>query len=254
MAIPWDALSDVGEWGGTLIGELLAAGDYEAAEKLMAKVPGLYESIDPRAFDAGPTAHERVQSELDPTPRLQQARVLDELARQWGEGGLDAGARADLAEGLGAAAQQERAQRGAILQGAAARGRTGSGTTLAAQMAAQQQSADRASRTGLRAAGDAQARAYQALADSGDLAGVMRGEDYRQASDRASARDRIEQFNKQNQMGATFRKVDGLAGAYGQQAGVHMGKGKRKVNTGAALGRGIGSAAGTVGKFATGGF
>lgn len=234
----------VGGEVGAIIGQLMAAGDFEAAQRIYDQIAGIYENLDPNAFNLGPTAFERVQDELDPSTRLRQAQVLDELSRQWEQGGMDAGARADLAEGLGAAAQQERAQRGAILQGAAARGAGRSGATLAAQMAAQQQSADRASRTGLRASADAQARAYQALADSGALASQLRGQDYQQASDKAAARDAIERFNRQNQSQLAQLRAQGLAGAHRDRAQARERRGQRTVQTAYGVGSGVGRAGG----------
>jgi hypothetical protein len=232
---------------GAAIGQLLAAGDYEEAQRLYEQVAGVYEGIDPNAFNLGPTAFERVQGEMDPTTRLRQAQVLDELSKRWEQGGMDAGARADLAEGLGGAAQMARANQGAVLQNAAARGQSRSGATLAAQLGAGQQAATRANQAGLRASADAQARAYQALADSGGLAGQLHGQDYGEATDRASARDAIERFNRQNQTQQANLRAQGLAGAYSQQAGNKQAKGDRTVQTAYGIGSGLGRGAGMAG-------
>lgn len=223
-----DAGAGIGGTIGALIGEAMAAGDYEEAERLMRQASRAYEDIDPSAvvgaesaYDLGPSAYDGMQ--VDPGTRLMQARVMDELARRGLEGGMDADARADLNEGLLAAAQQERSSRGAIIQDAAARGMGRSGAALAAQLQAHGGAAQRANQAGLRAAADAQARAYQALAQSSDLAGAIRGQDYQQASDKARATDLIAQHNARNRQDVQARNIDRQYQAQQQRFANRMG-------------------------------
>jgi hypothetical protein len=262
-----DIGADVGGVFGSLIGQLWAEGDEKKRRELLEEIEGLYGEIpvellpkEEQVVDMGPTAFEEVSE--DPALREQQLASMQAFREMYEAGGLDAGARADLAEAQAATAQQERAQRGAILNEAQARGAGNGNATLLAQFAAQQGSAQRAGMEGMRAAGDAQQRAFQALHAAGSLAGDVRGQDYGVSSDKARARDLVAERNSRNrqdvygrnvdrdfqaQQGTIdnrFRRAHGQAGAKGSQADMYGDNAQRKRNIGYNAGRVGGGVAG----------
>jgi hypothetical protein len=262
-----DIGADVGGVFGSLFGDLWARGDEEERRKLLQQIQDLYGEIptelipqEEQVVDMGPSAFEGLQE--DPALRQQQLTNLQALNELYQAGGLDAGARADLAEAQAATAQQERAQRGAILNDFASRGGANGNASLVAQLASQQGSAQRAGMEGMRAAGDAQQRALQALMASGSLAGEVRGQDYNVAGDKARASDLVAERNSRNrqdvygrnvdrnfqaQQGTIsnrFRQADGQAGAIGARADLYGEDARRKRNIGYNAGRVGGGAAG----------
>lgn len=98
-----------------------------------------------------------------------------------------------------AAAQQEKANREAILSNARQRGIAGSGLEMAAQLAGEQGAANRANQAGIDAQVAAQQRGLQALQQAGQMASTMRGQDVDVAAKKAAAQDAINQWNAQNQ-------------------------------------------------------
>lgn len=91
-----------------------------------------------------------------------------------------------------------RGQREAILQNAQSRGIGGSGLELMSQLQNQQDSATRTSQRDMDIAGQAQARALEALIQGGQLGGQMQSQDFNQQAQVAGANDAIAQFNAQN--------------------------------------------------------
>ena len=155
--------------------------------------------LDPelsQAILADPSAMQEVGADPE-LVRAQQASLgaLQNIARQ---GGLDLQSRARLAEAQGQIGQQARGQREALLAQQQRQGTLGSGQGLAAQLMAQQGAADQASRAGLQAAASADERALQALMQSGQMAGDMRGQKFSEDERRAQAMDRINRFNTQH--------------------------------------------------------
>ena len=69
------------------------------------------------------------------------------------------------------------------------------GTDIASQLLAQQQSAGQAAQMGFQTAADAEQRALQAIAQSGQMAGAMRTQQVGEDAARAQAMDRINRFN-----------------------------------------------------------
>ena len=135
--------------------------------------------------------------EVGANPQLVQAQEqsLQSLQDVGRAGGQDAMTRARMAETMGQVGQQERASREALQSQAQRRGIGGSGVDLAQQAIAQQRGADRAGMLGFQTAADAEQRALQALSQSGQLAGQMRGQQFSEDAQRAQAMDRIAQFN-----------------------------------------------------------
>ena len=130
-------------------------------------------------------------------PKLVQAQEqsLSALQRVAQSGGQDATTRARMAATMDQVGQQERASREALQAQMQRRGIGGGGTDIASQMLAQQQSAGQAAQMGFQTAADAEQRALQAIAQSGQMAGQMRSQQVGEDAARAQAMDRINQFN-----------------------------------------------------------
>lgn len=141
------------------------------------------------------SAQEQVKT--DPRLREAQMKALSQLEGV-ADGGLTVGDRGDLQRIQGEAAAAEKGQRDAILQNAQSRGVAGSGMELASQLMAQQGAAGRASQQGFDVAKQAQARALEAMLQSGQLGGDIRSQDFGEQSKLAEARDAISKFNTQN--------------------------------------------------------
>jgi len=174
------------------------AGDLEA-EQVDAGPDVSYLPIEARLAmlsEMGPTAFDGISSD----PRLRDSQMasmsaLDDIASS---GGMNAQDRANLSKIQSQTATADRGRRQAIQQGMASRGMGGSGMDLMAQMQSSQAATDQQGQQGLDVAGMAQSRALDAMMQSGQMAGNVRGQDWQQDSDRASARDRINSFNTQN--------------------------------------------------------
>ena len=89
-----------------------------------------------------------------------------------------------------------------ILQNMAERGMGGSGAELIQRLQSSQSGADRASMEQAQLAGQVQNRALDAMMRSGQLGGQIRGQEYAEQGNLASARDRIEQFNQMQRVQA----------------------------------------------------
>jgi len=134
----------------------------------------------------------------DPSLRNAQLQALSQLQEITDSGGLTAMDKAQINEIQGAMNQQERGSRNAIMQNAQSRGVANSDMAMASQMLNQQESAQRGSQQGMDVAAQAQQRALDAIAQSGQLGGQIRGQDFGQNAQKAQAQDMINQFNTQN--------------------------------------------------------
>jgi len=275
--------------GGLFGGDAAAKAQQEAAAQSAAlqakqmeqfdKAAEYYESIGVPPEEAQKIALEAAQ--LDPSamegieidPRLKEAQMgaLGQM-QEMGSGELTAEEKAQemmITRGAGAQAQ---AQDKAILQDMAQRGMGGSGSELIQRLQASQSSADRASQQQAQLAGQTQSRALEAISQAGQLGGQMRGQEFGEQAQQASAADRIAEFNAANRAQAQqqqeihnkalkekkFQQEMQLAGskanvktgagaAYGQQAqqAIDVGKNKAEghLQSGAATGKLIGSLA-----------
>lgn len=182
MAI-WDQLVDIFDFGQETSGEKSQKED-EALRALIDS--GIYQKLAGSEF-----------SNISEDPRLKaaQMKALAGLQDVYNQGGLTAQDRARIAQINEQINQQEQAQRNAILQNARARGTAGSGLEYAQQLAAQQQGANTRAMQGVNTAAEANRRALEALQQSGQLGGQIRGQEYGMASDKARALDEIARFN-----------------------------------------------------------
>ena len=148
-------------------------------------------------------------AQLDPSamedisldPRLRSAQ-MDALAglQERGEAGLTEEEKSQQDMIMRSAGAQAQAQDKAVLQNMAERGIGGSGSELIARLQGSQSAADRASVGQAQLAGQAQNRALEALGQAGQLGGQIRGQEYGEQANLASARDRINQFNEQQRV------------------------------------------------------
>ena len=160
-------------------------------------------------------------------PQLVQAQqqslqALQDVGRS---GGQDALTRSRMAQTMGQVGQQERANREALQAQMQRRGIGGSGIDLAQQAIAQQRGADRTAQLGFQTAADAEQRALQALSQSGQLAGSIRGQQFSEDAQRAAAMDRIAQFNTQHRQ----QLQDANLGRLNQAQQYNLGANERNV-------------------------
>ena len=138
----------------------------------------------------------------------QQRQAAQGLFDIYDQGGYTAAEQAQIRQAGRQAARQEQAQRGAIMQQAAARGIAGSGFEMASQLAAQQGSADRLAQQADAISIAGQQRAMQALGMGGQMATTMRGQQLGREMGRATAQDRINAANAAYRQGVALRNVE----------------------------------------------
>jgi hypothetical protein len=195
------------------LNRILSIEQPELREVELAKFENTY-NFSPeemRALALGPSAMEGAFADEGTIEAQRQAlRQLQELS----EGGVSEADIAAMQDMQLQAETAERGQRGAILQSMARRGMAGGGQELAASLAAEQGTADRLAGDRRNLVQGAQQRALQALSQSGQLAGSMRGQDFGEKSARANAADRIAEFNMRNRQRIADANVTGrnLAG------------------------------------------
>lgn len=176
-------------------------------DELARQMPREYEELRPEdvaQLDA--SAMEGVST--DPALREAQRRALQRMG-EVADKGYTAEEEAALSRIRRENAQADRGRREAIMQNMQARGMADSGASLAAQLQSAQAANEADSQQGLDVAANAQRRALQAIAQSGQMAGSMRNQDFSEQSDVARAKDAINQFNTQNRVRAQFNNNQG---------------------------------------------
>lgn len=174
------------------------AGDYRP-ELIDERVLDELARIRPEQMTAaqqGSTAFNDI--ELDTRLREQQLASLRELTDIGESGGFRDVDEAALNAALTQSGMADRGRREAIANRMNVRGMGGSGMELLANLQSAQDAATRDNQESLNRAGMAQERALRAIMDSGDLAGRMSDVDYNRGAQRATASDRIAQFNAEN--------------------------------------------------------
>lgn len=164
--------------------------DMQAVE---AAAPERVNAENVQAFLAPDSAMAGVST--DPRLRDAQLKALSQLQEVGDNGGMTLRDQANLSKVQGQVAAADRGRRDAIMQNMAARGASGGGLELIAQMQNAQSSTDREAQSGLDIAAQAQERALQAMMNSGQLGGSIRGQDFGEASQKAQAQDAISKFN-----------------------------------------------------------
>ena len=181
-----------------LIGEAIASGDMKRAEQLKQQAVAEYgDSILPQleqatAQEVGPTELGGIQT--DPTGRTAQVSALERLS-SFADGGFSPEdameQRRVMDESAGVAARQ--AAQGEQL--AASRGLRRSGLSQALNAQAAQGGAQTASDAAAQLAAQRRQRQLQAIGMMGSQGGTLRGADYGEQADRATAQDAINRFN-----------------------------------------------------------
>jgi hypothetical protein len=131
----------------------------------------------------------------DPQLRNAELASLQKYQDISSNGGLTAQDKARLQDVQGNMKTAIRGDREAAMMDAQSRGTVGGGAALMASLGAGQAATDTASKQGMQVASDAEQRAMDAIAASGQLGGQMRTQDFSQAQAKAAAQDEINRFN-----------------------------------------------------------
>lgn len=170
-------------------------------------LPTEYEELNPADLaQLGPSAMDGVST--DPALRAAQQKALKRL-QEVGDKGYTIEEEAAMNRIQRQNSQADRGRREAILQNMQARGMADSGATLAAQLQSAQAANENDSQQSQDVAAMAQRRALQAMAQSGQMAGQMRGQEFDEQSRIAAARDAVNQFNTTNSVNAQFKNNSG---------------------------------------------
>lgn len=181
----------------SLIGRAQAQGDYDSAHQLYQKYMDQVNAADSPTYQTQ-TAQEDLdpqQISLDSSGRDAQQGAIGQLQSFVDQNGLDSSARAGLQQAQGQTEQQNQANRGAIMQGAARKGMQGSGGELASMLQGQQGSANQERNAGLSVAAQARQNALGALTSQANIAGQMRGQDVSTQTQNANAAQARNEFN-----------------------------------------------------------
>lgn len=148
-------------------------------------------------------------SQISENPELLKAQygALSQIENIANSGGITDIEKADLAKVRSDINASQRGAREAILQNAKERGVYGGGQEILSQLINQQASADRENQAGLNIASDARSRALSAIEAGGNLASSIRGQEYGQKSQAASAQDVINRFNAANRQNVINQNV-----------------------------------------------
>ena len=148
------------------------------------------------AAKQGDTEFNSIKS--DPELREKQKASLAALDEISANGGFNLTDQANLSKIQSQAGTADRGRRDAIRQNMASRGMGGSGMELLASLQSSQAATDRQAQQGLDVAAMGQQRALDAIMQSGQLAGNVRGQDFSEQAQKASAQDAINRFNTSN--------------------------------------------------------
>jgi hypothetical protein len=237
---------------GGLLGQLLSGASRDEANRILMSVRDAYGRIDPAKVKQmaveklGPSALEGLQAGPE---YAAMGDSLNRLGQEVQAGGMGIQDRAAMNEALDTVGQQERAQREGIMDRFNARGAGGSSQNLLAQLVAQQGGAQRAQRAGMDAAGNAQARYWDAVRQRAQLGSSMLG--HREKA--AEAKDAINRWNAANRQDTArynnsleqqrfsndLARVQGQAGASGALANQQNANADRTQQTFADYGKGF---------------
>jgi hypothetical protein len=145
------------------------------------------------AQQLGPSALEGIQN--DPEGRIAQQQAMASLGDLANRGGLNLADTAALNDIQGNLNRNNSARQQGLANQYAARGQLGSGAQLSMDLANNQNAAQNANQQGEATAGQAQARAMQAIMAKGQMGRTMSQDEYNKAKSAAEARDAIEARN-----------------------------------------------------------
>jgi hypothetical protein len=185
--------------GATLVGQLVAQGQYDQAQALREQVlEQIKESgMSIPEFDALVAEQAKAHGDVQADPHLRGAQLdaLSQLQDLSSKGGMDEQAQAQLAQAEGRSNQFLRSNNQAILNNRAARGLGGSGDELAALLSGSEAASQQNSAGGIQAAANARQRALEALMNGAGLAGNVRGQDFTLDQANRAAADEMARFN-----------------------------------------------------------
>lgn len=148
------------------------------------------------AIKQDPSSFQKIVT--DSGQKAAQNTALSQLEDIGRSGGLRLQDKAALQDATLKTQQQARGNRNAIAANMAQRGLGGSGFDVAAQLQGQQGEADQNAKSSLQVAAGAQDRALSAIEGAGNMATQQRSQDFGEQAQKASAADRINQFNTEN--------------------------------------------------------
>jgi hypothetical protein len=232
--MPWLAAAAVaGPVIGGLMGNMAAAKDRAAQKAAMKKAmaelekvgmpPDTSKALILKEFEAKgiytPELEEDLNSSVpesevgkiteDPALREAQKGALTSL-QQRAKVGLSAEDRAALNQVRQQVQTDAQAKQAQILQEMKARGMGGSGAEFLARLQSNQMEAQNQSTASDALMGQAQERALQALAQSGNFAGNLRQQDFNNAAQKASALDERNRFLAENSISRQTRNAQAL--------------------------------------------
>ena len=183
-----------------LAGDDLSFEEYLAGDKLN------YETLSEADLaQLGPSAYDSITTD----PRYADAefdalRSLEERSKE----GLTLQDQADLAKLQSDVSRRARGRQGAIQQNMQARGVSGSGMDLLAQMQNSQDATEMEALASLEKAAQAQNNKRAAANDMGSMATRLRGNAFQEDAAKAQARDTVSRFNTQNTVTLQNKNVD----------------------------------------------
>ena len=145
-------------------------------------------SVDPRYKDA----------------QLEALRSMEERSKQ----GMTAQDEADMFRLQQQVNTANRGRLGAIQQGMASRGMSGSGMNAALQLQASQDAGEREALAAMEKAGQIQSNKMNAAQSLGQMGGQMRGQEFGEQAQKAQAQDIINRFNTANRVDRQNQNVD----------------------------------------------
>jgi hypothetical protein len=167
-------------------------------QRILLQNPELIDMLE--AEQLGTSRMEDIQ--FDPRLMAAQRASLEDISGIAESGGLDAQSRLTLEEGLRRAANLGTAQMATANAQLEAEGRGDSGARIAMMASAAQNAANQAQQAGLQTAAQADAARRAAIMDRANLASTMSQQDLGLKTGKASAADRIAEFNAQQRTGA----------------------------------------------------
>lgn len=153
------------------------------------------------ASQVGPNAYDSVST--DPSNKAAQQAQMAALQRLSANGGRSAASDANLAGIEANENQNAKAQRDAVMAGAARRGQGGSGASLLAQLDSSQGAVNRQSAEDLGVAGQEAQTGIQAGQAAAGIGAGLESQDFGEKAARASAQNSINQFNAGNSTGVS---------------------------------------------------
>lgn len=213
---------------GGVIGNMASAGDRDAANaayqdaldtiKAVGAPPDLSKAIILQKFQqAGVLTPELEEAVHIDASRMENVKAPEDLKKaqqlalsslqERGRAGFTAEDRAGLNKILGAQRREAEAKRQQILQNMQQRGMGGSGAELIAQLQGAQAADEGASERSVDLSGQASRNALEAMLQSGNLAGNIRGQDVGEQQAIAQAQDRINAMRAENAANVQMRNI-----------------------------------------------